>query len=228
MSETVSGAGGATEPRTGQPSAGTPQPRPAQPTARAMSLARELDDAPAPPPPPAPAPAPGRSWGRILLSEAPYIAMLIAGFLGVAWVGGAEQPNLLYWKILTPIFGLLCIVAGWASADSKGGRTRLIWTQGLHWAAFLMAMMLLFAPSVRGVVNDNATEIGLLLLLGLGTFVAGVHAGSWRIMAVGAVLGASVPAVAVLQQSAMLIVGGGLVVVIFAAAFVLVSARSGR
>jgi hypothetical protein len=86
-------------------------------------------------------------------------------------------------------------------------------------------MMLLFAPSVRGVVNDNAAEIGLLLLLGLGTFVAGLHAGSWRIMAVGAALGLSVPAVAVLQQSVMLIVGGALVVLLFAGAFVLVSAR---
>uniref|UniRef100_UPI0018DF0318 hypothetical protein n=1 Tax=Roseomonas rosulenta TaxID=2748667 RepID=UPI0018DF0318 len=206
---------------------GAPQQRAAPPNARAMELARELDDAPAAPPP-APAVAPGRSWGRILLSEAPYIAMLVAGFFGVAWVGGTEQPNLLYWKILTPIFGLLCVVAGWSGSASSGGRTRLIWTQALHWAAFLIAMMLLFAPSVRGVVNDNATEIGLLLLLGLGTFVAGVHAGSWRIVAVGAVLGLSVPAVAVMQQSVMLIVSGALVVLLCAGAFVLVAARTGR
>ncbi len=220
MSETVSGAG-APGPESAQPEA----PRAAAPTAREMELARELDDAPAPPAaPPAPA-APARSWGRIILSEAPYIAMLLAGFFGVAWIGGAEQPNLLYWQVLAPIFALLCIAAGWSASATRGGRTRLIWTQGLHWAAFLIAMMLLFAPSVRGVVNDNATEIGLLLLLGLGTFVAGVHAGSWRITAVGAVLGLSVPAVAVMQQSVMLIVGGALVVLLFAGAFVLVAAR---
>lgn len=216
MSDTVSGAD-------------TPQPRMAQPTAREMELHRELDDAPAPPPPaPAPVAAPGRSWGRIILSEAPYLAMLVAGFAGVAWVGGSEQPNLLYWYVLTPIFGLLCIAAGWRHAASQGGKLRLAWTQGLHWAAFLVAMMLLFAPSVRGVVNDNATEIGLLLLLGLGTFVAGVHAGSWRIMVVGGVLGLSVPAVAVAQQSAMMIAGIGLVVVLVAVAFLFVSARGGR
>jgi hypothetical protein len=220
MSETVTGGNA--------PEAAAPRPAAPSPTARQVDLARELDDAPAPPPVPAAPPAPGRSWGRILLAESPYIAMLVGGFLGVAWVGGAEQPNLLYWKILTPVFGLLCIAAGWSRAPASGGRTGLIWTQALHWAAFLAAMLLLFAPSVRGVVNDNATEIGLLLLLGLGTFVAGVHARSWRIMAVGAVLGLSVPAVAVMQQSAMLIVGGGLVVVITAAVFVMVSARAGR
>ena len=92
-------------------------------------------------------------------------------------------------------------------------------------AAFLGAMLMLFLPSVRGVVNDNATEIGLLLLLGLGTFVAGVHAGSWRIIAVGAVLGASVPAVAMLQQSAMLIAGGVAVAALIGVVFVFARMR---
>lgn len=216
MSETVSGAGAA------DPAAAHQPPRP---SGREMELARESDNAPPPPPPVAAPPAPGRSWGRIILAEAPYIAMLVAGFFGVAWIGGAQPPNLLYWQVLAPVFAVLCIVAGWSGSATTGGRTRLIWTQGLHWAAFLVAMMLLFAPSVRGVVNDNATEIGLLLLLGLGTFVAGVHAGSWRITAVGAVLGLSVPAVAVMQQSAMLIVGGALVVILITGAFVLLSAR---
>ena len=176
-------------------------------------------------PPAAPPPAPARGWGRIILSESPYLAMLVGGFAGVAYVGASEQPNLLYWQIMAPLFGALCVAAGWRRAAGRGLRTRLIWTQALHWAAFLAAMLLLFAPSVRGVVNDNATEIGLLLLLGLGTFVAGVHAGSWRIMVVGAVLGASVPAIAVLQQSAMLLAAGGLVVAVTAVVFVFAASR---
>jgi hypothetical protein len=224
MSDTVGGAGAA-DPGAQQTAPGAAPPRA---PARELDLAREVEDAPATPPPAAAPAAPGRSWARIILAEAPYIAMLLAGFFGVAWIGGAEQPNLLYWQVLTPVFALLCIVAGWSGSATTGGRRRLIWTQALHWAAFLVAMMLLFAPSVRGVVNDEAAEIGLLLLLGLGTFVAGVHAGSWRITAVGAMLGLSVPAVAVLQQSVMLIAGGALVVVLCAGAFVLVSVRGGR
>ncbi|MBR0673430.1 hypothetical protein [Neoroseomonas soli] len=176
-------------------------------------------------PAPAPAPEAPRSWGRALLAEAPYLAMLLAGFGGVTYAGASEQPNLLYWQIMAPLFGLLCVAAGWNRAAGRGMRLQLVWTQAAHWAAFLAAMLLLFMPSVRGVVNDNATEIGLLLLLGLGTFVAGVHAGSWRIIAVGAVLGASVPAVAVLQQSAMLIVGGGIAAVLVGVVFVLARMR---
>jgi hypothetical protein len=37
-------------------------------------------------------------------------------------------------------------------------------------------------------------------------FVAGVHAGSWRIVAVGALLGVAVPLLAFIQQSALLVV----------------------
>lgn len=172
-----------------------------------------------------PTPEAPRSWGRALLAEAPYLTMLLAGFGGVAYAGASEQPNLLYWQIMAPLFGLLCVVAGWNRAAGRGMRLRLVWTQAAHWAAFLAAMLLLFMPAVRGVLNDNATEIGLLLLLGLGTFVAGVHAGSWRIIAVGAVLGASVPAVAVLQQSAMLVVGGGIAAATIGVVFVVARMR---
>lgn len=174
--------------------------------------------------PPAAAP-PGRSWGRAILAEAPYLLMLLAGFAGVAYAGSSGSPNLLYWQVLAPVFGVLCIAAGWNAAAGRGQRLRLVWTQAAHWAAFLIAMLMLYLPSVRGVVNDDATEIGLLLLLGLGTLVAGIHAGSWRIIAVGAVLGASVPAVAILQQSALLITGGAILVALVGAAFVLARAR---
>ncbi|MBW6396616.1 hypothetical protein KPL78_02100 [Roseomonas sp. HJA6] len=174
-------------------------------------------------PPPAAVPE-GRSWLRVVLEESPYLIMLFAGFFGVS-VSGGDMPNLLYWQVLTPIFGVLCIAAGWKSASNRGMRMRLIWTQAAHWAAFLAAMLLMFLPSVRGVVNDNGTEIALLLLLGLGTFVAGVHAGSWRIVLVGAVLGASVPTVATLQQSALLLTVAALIVAGIAAAFVFARAR---
>jgi hypothetical protein len=169
-----------------------------------------------------------RSWGRAALAEAPYLLMLLSGFGGVAYTGAANTRNLLYWQILAPVFGLLCIAAGWNAAAGRGQRMRLIWTQTAHWLAFLVAMLMLFLPSVRGVVNDDATEIGLLLLLGLGTFVAGVHAGSWRIIAVGAVLGLSVPGVAIAQQSALLLVLIGGAVVLVGAAFVYARARVQR
>lgn len=177
------------------------------------------------PPQPAPAPAERRGIAGALLDQAPYIAMLAASFFGVAYAGLSSGPNPLYWKIVTPVFGLLCIAAGWAGAPARGGRMRLAWTQALHWAGFLVAMLVLFRPEVQSALQGRGAEIGLLMLLALGTFVAGVHAGSWRIMAVGAVLGASVPLLALVQQSALLILSVAVLAGAAGAVFVMLAAR---
>ena len=68
-------------------------------------------------------------------------------------------------------------------------------------------------------VRFNATSLTLLILLALGTFVAGVHAAVWRISAVGVFLALSVPAVAWVQESAMLLLVGTLLLILVGAAF---------
>jgi predicted alpha/beta hydrolase family esterase len=75
-------------------------------------------------------------------------------------------------------------------------------------------MWLMFLPEVGGVVNLNATSLTLLILLALGTFVAGVHAAVWRISAVGVFLALSVPAVAWVQESAILLLIGALLLAV--------------
>jgi len=198
----------------------TPPPRPAPPRHVLEEQDRFDDPPPAPAPPPPPSALP-----RTLLHQAPYIAMLAAAFFGVAYAAFSSGPNPLYWKIVTPLFGVLCVVAGWAGAPDRGGRMRLIWTQALHWAGFLLAMLVLFRPEVQAALAGRGAEIGLLMLLALGTFVAGVHAGSWRIGAVGAVLGASVPLLALVQQSFLLILGAAVLAGAAGAVFVMLAAR---
>lgn len=176
---------------------------------------------------PAPAaPPPSRSLAGEIVGQAPYILMLAGAFIGVAYAAFSAAPSPLYWKILTPCFGLLCVFAGWSGAPDRGGRVRLIWTQAAHWAAFLIAMLLLFRPEVQAAMPGRSTEIGLLLLLALGTFVAGVHAGSWRIGAVGALLAVSVPLLAFVQQTALLIVATLLLAGATGAAFLWTAARA--
>lgn len=187
--------------------------------------AAEAIEAPVPAaPPPAPAPAPRTMAGEVL-GQAPYIAMLAASFGGVAYAAFSNTPNAIYWMVMAPLFGLLCVIAGWSAAPDRGGRLRLIWTQGAHWAAFLLAMLLLFRPEVQGVMQGRASEIGLLLLLALGAFVAGVHAGSWRIVAVGAILGLAVPLLAFIQQSALLLVAAALLMAATGAVFLWAASR---
>ena len=82
---------------------------------------------------------------------------------------------------------------------------RLLWTQALHWGAVLLAMHLMFVADVRRMMNADASALAALTVLALGTFTAGVHIAAWRICLVGIILGAGVPAIAWLEQSALLL-----------------------
>lgn len=140
-----------------------------------------------------------------LLREGPYLGMLTMALIGVGMESFTGRSMDSYWLILAPLYAVMCIVAGWKKVDDKERRLRLVWKQGLHWLAFLVAMLLVTSPEVRGVENNNAAGLNLMTILASGTFVAGVHAEAWQICVVGALLVLSVPAIAWVEQSALLI-----------------------
>ena len=148
-----------------------------------------------------------RHW---LLRDLPYAAMLALAVGGIVLTSFRGPTTYYYWMALAPIYGLICVISGWGKLETGGERMQLVLTQALHWLAFVAAMWLMFLPEVRGVVNDNATSLTLLILLALGTVVAGVHARVLRICVVGVFLAAAVPAVAWIQESAMLLLVGAL------------------
>ena len=157
--------------------------------------------------------------GHWLLRDLPYAAMLALAVGGIVLTSFRGPTTSYYWMALAPIYALIVVASGWRKLETGAERMRLVVTQALHWAAFLGAMWLMFLPEVRGVINDNATSLTLLILLALGTFVAGVHAMVWRITAVGVFLALSVPAVAWVQESAMLLLIGALLLILVGAAF---------
>ena len=59
---------------------------------------------------------------------------------------------------------------------------------------------------IRGVMSDDAEGVTLLILLALGTFLAGVHAWSLPICLTGVVLALSVPLIAWVEQTAVLLI----------------------
>ena len=162
-----------------------------------------------------------------LLRELPYVAMLALAVGGIVLSGFRGLTTYYYWMALAPIYGLACILSGWRVTEKTADHVRLIVTQALHWLAFLVAMSLMFMPEVRGVVNDNATSLALLILLALGTFVAGVHARVWRICLVGVFLALAVPAVAWVQDSAMFLLVACVMIVVVAAVFFWLRRREG-
>jgi len=139
------------------------------------------------------------------MREWPYLVMLVLALFGVAFTSITRQPMTLYWFLLAPFIGLVCVITRWPVVTSRDQRLELVWTQVLHWGAVLVAMNLLYVADVGQTMSTDSRALYVLTLLALGTFTAGVHIAAWRICLVGAILALGVPAIAWLQQSALLL-----------------------
>ena len=139
-----------------------------------------------------------RSW---LLHDSPYITMLLLALAGVI----LRLPS-GYWLLLTPLFGVICVVAGWRRFESGEARRQMVYALAMDWLALIVAIYVLTNTGVQGVLNANASSLALMTLLGLGTFVAGVQARVWRFGAVGAILLLAVPGMGWVDQSALFLV----------------------
>jgi hypothetical protein len=144
--------------------------------------------------------------GRFLVRESPYILMSMMALGGIAYRGFVGHPILGYWVFLMPIFGVLCIVGGLRHTHSGKEVADLLWMQILHWSALLTGMYILTFTSVRSTLDDNAAALLQLMVLALGTFLAGVSTRSWRVGVVGIVLLLAVPVVSWIEVSSALIV----------------------
>jgi hypothetical protein len=162
------------------------------------------DPAVAPGAAPQPHPRP-RPYVSFWLRELPYVVVLILTLFGVAYASFSRQSMVGYWEFMAPLMGLLCVVLAWPHAPDKAARLRLIWTQALHWLAFLAAMNLLLLSGVASLLSPDAIGLTILTLLALGTFVAGVHIRAWQICSLGVVMALGVPAIAWIERSALLL-----------------------
>src|ERR1700730_14875129 len=102
------------------------------------------------------------------LRDLPYVVVLILTLFGVAYASFSRQSMVGYWELLAPVIGLLCVINCWPHAHDQAARLRLIWTQALHWLAFLAAMNLLLLRGVQLTLNPDATGLMVLTLLALG------------------------------------------------------------
>lgn len=154
-----------------------------------------------------------------LLAFLPYLLILTLTLVGVGYTSISRRPLVVYWEVLAVITGVLCIVSGWPHAHTRDSRIRLIWTQVLHWAAFLATMNLLLYTDVAQMLSADSTGLAILLILALGTFVAGVHTLSWQTGVLGVVEALAVPAIAWIEESALLLVIAAFAFIVLAAIF---------
>jgi hypothetical protein len=167
------------------------------PDAPVMRKAHEGKYTETDPAPPVSGPSMALQW---FLHDIPFVAMLLLALTGVI-----VRMSVTYWVILTPVFAVICIAEGWRHFGNRSERLKLLCGIALSWCALLLAIYLLNDNGVQGVMNANSTSLAMMILLALGTFVAGVQARVWQISAVGVVLFLAVPGLGWLDQSPLLL-----------------------
>jgi hypothetical protein len=95
----------------------------------------------------------------------------------------------------------VCIFTEWDKNEDRQARVRLIWTQAVHWVAVLVAMNVMLLAGVQQLLPTPATSLVLLMLLALGSFLAGLNLASVELCFLGLVLALAVPTVSWVKQS---------------------------
>jgi hypothetical protein len=150
---------------------------------------------------------------HFLWQQLPYIVALVLAIAGVAYTNASHQPLVRYWEFLALAIGVVCVINKWPEMDSKQARWRLIWTQALHWVAVLVTMNIMLVSGVQQLLPTPATSLVLLILLALGTFLAGVSLLSLQIAFLGLAMGLAVPAISWLQQSVIFFLLGAVLLI---------------
>ena len=145
--------------------------------------------------------------------QLPFLAILVLAIGGVAYTNISQRPLVGYWEFLAIAMGIVCVVTRWPALEDKQARFRLMWVQALHWLAVLVTMNIMLLSGVQQLIPTLATSLVLLMLLALGTFLAGVHLLSLQIGFLGVALALAVPAISWVKQSALFLI---LAVVFFA------------
>jgi hypothetical protein len=151
-------------------------------------------------------------WTNALLRNLPYIAALALAIFGVAYSNFSGHPINGYWELLAIAMGLVCVAAGWPNAPDRQTRLRLLWTQAAHWVTILVAMNLVLLPGFQQVLPVQAAGLVLLLLLAVGTFLAGINLTSLKICFLGLAMALSIPAMTWLKQASLLLLLAGVAI----------------
>jgi hypothetical protein len=140
--------------------------------------------------------------------------MVLLALLGVALTTTGKSIAPPYWISLAPVFGVLCAGTAWARHRHAAGlRREEVIRQILHWLGVAVALGLDFFVRGSGVETGQAAALNAMLLLALGSFLAGVHL-EWHFAIVGVLLCLALIIVSQAEEYVWLIfIVGGLAVV---------------
>jgi hypothetical protein len=169
-----------------------------------------------------------RPTRRLLqLSAYEYIqlALLVLVVIGVGISYFLPDKSYRYWVAMVPVFGIACTSSEWSRLRRQNlGIWKTVRNQLIHWFGVLVSVYLVhMLLNIQLLTKQNAGLI-VLLVLALGTFLAGIHLG-WRLYVLGAFLWIILVMAAYLQGSLWVMI---LVGVVMISLFLYLRSRSGK
>ena len=117
----------------------------------------------------------------------------------------ARTHSAPFWLRELPYLAILALTALGVAYVSMMRQPIVHYWDALAVFIFLVAMNMVFLPSVQSLLNSDSTSLLVLFQLALGTFVAGVHTASVKLSINGIVMALMVPAIAWLDRSALML-----------------------
>jgi hypothetical protein len=152
------------------------------------------------------------------------IIMLVLAFVGLFISDTHPKGNWLYWRIVAPIFAVLCIWLGWYMRRNLKLVRRHIMHDILLWIGLLVAFYLVSLLVDRGIMGSLEAGFVALILLSLTTYIAGIFIES-TFMLIGLSMAVFVVAAVFFETQLSLIM---LPVFILALVVLLILVRRGR
>jgi hypothetical protein len=142
-------------------------------------------------PPATPTPAKKKlAFGGISTQEWILLSLMALAVVGVGYTHFSPVNSLRYWLLMVPVYGTACLILEWSRLKGEG---RNLWSvvgdQAVHWLGVLIAVCLIYLVLNAGKLDDINAGLMVVLVLALGTFLAGIHLGE-RLFLVGGFLGA--------------------------------------
>jgi hypothetical protein len=149
--------------------------------------------------------AAGPGWVHFLFGNLLYILLYIGAIALVATTGNNPQRAAAYWQYFILFVGLVSVIGGWRVVGPTT-RDKVVYfiRQILHWGALLVAINLLFLPSMQSFLNAESHGFMAAYLLGLAAILSGIYL-DWKMSVFGAFLLGSAVGVGFLDDNAVLL-----------------------
>jgi hypothetical protein len=165
--------------------------------------------------PPAPPDTPGgpaevlprpRGMSVLRLEVSVFLGLLALALLGAALNQADDVSRWIYWSVLVLIYGGVGIAASWVRSRRRGLPTwASIRGEVLHWLGTLVAIKIVLLFELEDITARGAAADMSLVLLALGTFLAGVHF-NWAYLPLGVILAAIAVGLGFLDQFSIFLV----------------------